>query len=107
LLHHGSRRRGKQHLRDPGIPPISLSLSSFRPYSFFRRREGGKERTACRVKGCEGAQGRPSALITLQCHDRGGKSGWALSDAVRGLINQVYMPPLLLAHRASYDSTDT
>jgi hypothetical protein len=26
-------------------------------------------------------------------------------DAVRGSVDQVYMPPLLLTHHASYDST--
>jgi hypothetical protein len=26
-------------------------------------------------------------------------------DAVRGMVNQVYTPPLLLAHHTSYDST--
>jgi hypothetical protein len=31
------------------------------------------------------------------------KSGWALSDAVRRLVNKVYTPPLLLAHRTSYN----
>jgi hypothetical protein len=31
-------------------------------------------------------------------------SGWALSDAVMGLVNKVYTAPLLLAHHASYDS---
>jgi hypothetical protein len=34
------------------------------------------------------------------------KSGWALSDIVRGLVNRAYMPPLVLAHHASYDSTE-
>jgi hypothetical protein len=36
LLHHGSGRKGRQHLGDLGISPIflSLSLSSFHP-SFF------------------------------------------------------------------------
>jgi hypothetical protein len=28
-------------------------------------------------------------------------SGWALLDVVRGLVNKVYLPPLLLAHRVS------
>jgi hypothetical protein len=28
-------------------------------------------------------------------------SGWALLDVVRGLVNKVYLPPLLLTHRVS------
>jgi hypothetical protein len=56
------------------------------------------------VKGCRGAQGQPPALITLRCHNRGGRAVGASHNAVRGLVDQVYTPHLLPAHHASYNS---
>jgi hypothetical protein len=72
LLHHGLRRKEKQHSLNPNISPIYLFL----PHSF----------------------------ITLRCHNRGGKAVGPSQDAIRGMVNQVYMPPLLLTHHTSYDS---
>jgi hypothetical protein len=43
---------------------------------------------------CKGDQ----QLQTLQ---RRWSSGWALPNVVRGLVNEVYLPPLLLTHYAS------
>jgi hypothetical protein len=64
LLRHGSSRKGKQHLRGPGIfflfPSFLLSPLST-TLSFFRRREGGRERTVDGAKGYRGAQGRSLA----------------------------------------------
>jgi hypothetical protein len=56
------------------------------------------------VRGCKGARGRPPILITPRCHNRGGRTTGPSQDAVKGVINQVYTPPLLLAHHASCDS---
>jgi hypothetical protein len=62
LLCHGSRRKGREHLQDLGIfsyfPSFSLTPLSA-PLSFFRRREGGRERTTDGVKGYSGVQGQP------------------------------------------------
>jgi hypothetical protein len=37
----------------------------------------------------------------LQTSQHWWSSDWAFSDIVRGLENKVYLPPLLLVHRAS------
>jgi hypothetical protein len=83
---------------------LSLSLSSFRPSLFFERREGGKERIADRAKRMLWYARETTSFNNPIVSQPRGKSGWALSDAVRGLVNYVYMPPLLLAHCASYNS---
>jgi hypothetical protein len=60
LLSHGSWRKGRQHLCDPGIFPYfpSFLLSPFSiPLSFFRHRERSRERIADGVKGYRGVQG--------------------------------------------------
>jgi hypothetical protein len=66
LLCQGSRRKGRQHLQDPGIFsyfPSFLLSPIFVPLSFFRRREGGRQGMVDGVKGYSGAQGRPPASI--------------------------------------------
>jgi hypothetical protein len=89
----------------PLFPSLSLSLSSsFRLSLSFRHGEGGKEGTMDCVRGCKGARGRPPILITPRCLNRGGRTTGPSQDAVKGVINQVYTPPLLLAHHASCDS---
>jgi hypothetical protein len=107
LFLHGSRRKEKQYSPNPGISAISFSLSfsSFRPSFFFRRREGGKEGTTDCTRGYWGVRGRPPTFITLRCHNRGGKAFGPSQDVVRGVVNTVYTPPLLLACHASYDIT--
>jgi hypothetical protein len=51
-----------------------------------------------------GVRGRPLAFMTSWFHNQGGKAVGPSKDAVRGTVNQVYMPPLLLAHLTNYDS---
>jgi hypothetical protein len=111
LLCHVSRRKKKQHSLNSGILPYflfclspSLLFSSFHPSFFFRCREGDKEETMDCARGCEVARLRPLALTTPRCHNRGGRAAGPSQDAVRGSVNQFYMPPLLLAHHASYNS---
>jgi hypothetical protein len=73
LLCHGRRRKGGQHLRDPGITSYFFfrSLLFLSLFLFSRHREGGQERTTDGVQGYRAAQGRslasnPTASVVKQ-----------------------------------------
>jgi hypothetical protein len=73
-LRHGSRRKGRQHLRYPGISSyflFSIAFSFFPTlFLFARRRERGKERTVNGAQGCRGAQGQPPASNPVASVDK-------------------------------------
>jgi hypothetical protein len=83
--------------------PISLflfcSLPFFAPSFLFcpgTGKEEGRERQVGRKD-----VGVHKGDCQLQMPWHRWSSSWALSDVVRGLVNYVYLPPLLLAHHAS------
>jgi hypothetical protein len=108
LLRHGLRREGEATL-----PKSRYNLFSFHFYFFplftplsFQaqgRRYGGNNRLCERMRGCTRAI---AYFYNPRCHYRGGKVTEPSQGAVRGTVNQVYTPPLLLIDQASYDSME-
>jgi hypothetical protein len=56
------------------------------------------------AKGCGGCTRAAANFNNPVMSQPRKKSSWALLDAVRGLVNQVYMPPLLITHCTSFNS---
>jgi hypothetical protein len=85
------------------LSPFFHAFSIFCP-SFFFPGAGKKVRTEWQMMHKDIGLHKGDCQLQIPWHRW--STDWALSDAIRGLVNYVYPPPLLLTHGTSYNNKE-